>query len=407
MLPVTYDPSLVVASVLVAIMASFTALRLTNGISALDPRRRKPVIAQSAIALGGGIWSMHFVGMLAVELPFGITYNALPTLLSALLAILVTGLGLILLHFGARTQARIVASGTLTGLGIVGMHYLGMSAVSGNCIVRYDPAGVAIATSIAIVASVLALEFAYRRRTLPTTAIGAAVLGLAISSMHYSAMLHTSFYPGDIAALIGEPTLSSGVLALIVSLAAFVICGVFLLTAIPHVATREAAAVAPDASPRPGTSTMLAPATAGLAQPRARTSRSDRMSAYSRAFADDPTDPSAPTNGGADRIPYERENAIRFLLADQILVVRADGHYTNVFNRDGEHFCPWSISRIEKSVASPPFIRTHRSYLVNLDHVAGFKREGDKAFCLLNDGAETAVPVSRGRIANVQKALGL
>ena len=395
MLPVTYDPSLVVASILMAIMASFTALRLTNGISALDPGRRKPIIAQSAIALGGGIWSMHFVGMLAVELPFGISYNALPTLLSALLAILVTGLGLILLHFGARTQTRIVASGTLTGLGIVGMHYLGMSAVSGNCIVRYDPLGVAIATSIAIAASILALELAYRRRTLLTTAIGAVVLGLAISSMHYSAMIYTSFYPSNIAGLVREPTLSSGVLALIVSLAAFVICGVFLLTAIPHEAAEEPAAVEPAAP-------VAMPAHDG-----ARASRSDRMSAYSRAFADDRTDPSVLANGEANRIPYERENAIRFLVADQILVVRADGHYSNLFNRDGEHFCPWSISRIEQSVSSPPFIRTHRSYLVNLDHVAGFKRDGDKAFCLLNDGAETAVPVSRGRVADVQKALGL
>jgi NO-binding membrane sensor protein with MHYT domain len=131
MLTVTYDPILVAVSVVVAIAASFTGLQLTTGINALGPAERKMVIAKAAIALGSGIWSMHFVGMLAVRLPIVIAYDALPTLISALLAILVVGLGLILLHFGVRTQRRIVAVGCLTGLGIVLMHYVGMAAVRG------------------------------------------------------------------------------------------------------------------------------------------------------------------------------------------------------------------------------------------------------------------------------------
>ena len=80
MLEVTYDPTLVIASILVAIMASFTGLRLTAGIGEQDPRERRVTIAKAAVALGSGIWSMHFVGMLAVSLPVVIVYDALPTL---------------------------------------------------------------------------------------------------------------------------------------------------------------------------------------------------------------------------------------------------------------------------------------------------------------------------------------
>jgi diguanylate cyclase len=378
MLTVTYDPILVAVSVAVAIAASFTGLQLTTGINALAPAARKAVIAKAAIALGTGIWSMHFVGMLAVRLPIVIGYDALPTLLSALLAILVVGLGLILLHFGVRTQRRIVAAGGLTGLGIVLMHYVGMAAVRGNCIIAYDAKGVALAIAIAVIASILALEFAYRRRTLGLTALGAIVLGLAIASMHYAAMIFTTFSLGGGVEMVGEPALSTGNLAIIVSLAAFVICGLFLLVAVPFaVAPEEARAAAPAAAP----------------------GRSSRDAAFSRAFA-------APVPRPA-RIPYEQDQAIRFVAAHEIQAIRADGHYARLINGRGELFCPWSISRLEKAVAAAPFMRTHRSFLVNLDHVSGFKRDGDKGFCLLGRGAEQRVPVSRSYLPSVQKALGL
>ena len=245
MLSVAYDPLLVLASIMVAIMAAFTGLRLTNGLSALLPHQRKRAIAQAAVAFGGGIWSMHFVGMTAVSFPIAIDYAALPTLGSVLIAILVIGIGLLILHFGVRTQPRIVIAGSLTGLGIVAMHYLGMSAISGNCIVTYNPTGVLLATAIAIASSVLALELAYRRRTLLATAIGAVVLGLAISGMHYTAMVFTSFAASPDTTFIATPLLSSSTLAMIVAVSAFVICGLFLLMAIPTGEESEPVATAP------------------------------------------------------------------------------------------------------------------------------------------------------------------
>ncbi len=399
MLTVTYDPVLVIASILVAIMASFTGLRLTTGISALGPEARRAAIAKAAVALGSGIWSMHFVGMLAVRLPVVIVYDALPTLVSVLLAILVVGLGLILLHFGVRTQWRIAAAGLLTGLGIVGMHYVGMAAVRGNCIVAYDPLGILLATAIAVAASILALEFAYRRRTLGLTMIGSAILGLTITSMHYTAMLSTTFTLGSGVEIVGEPSLSSGTLAMVVALAAFVICGLFLLMTVPiGIAADEFAAVTAGAT----RDFLSDPVEASTASPIA-TGRSSRDALLSKAFSQQPI----PDEPPSPRIPYQQDDTIRFLAPDDILAVRAQGHYTQIINIRGEFFCPWPISRLEKTLAGAPFMRTHRSFLVNLSHVTGFKRNGDKGYCLLSAAQAADIPVSRSQIPAVQRALGL
>ena len=398
MLSVAYDPMLVLASVLVAIMAAFTGLRLVSGLSQLEPADRRLRVAQAAIALGGGIWSMHFVGMLAMRLPVAVSYDALPTLASVLIAILVTGIGLIVLHFGPRNQTRIVAAGTLTGLGIVSMHYVGMSAISGNSMVTYAPAGIVLSTLIGIGASILALELAYRRRTLAMTALGAVALGIAISSMHYVAMIFTRFHRMDNVEAMAQPVMSSGILAIIVSIAAFLICGFFLLMAIP-VESRNA-----EQDSAAGDAISLAERENDHVPGG---SRRKSEAALSTAYAKGGPNEHKQHLAHLNRIPYERENTVRFFATEQISAIRADGHYTRVMNAGGEFFCPWSITRVEQAITSPPFIRTHRSYLVNLTHVAGFRREGDKAYCFLADSGDVRIPVSRSRIGDVQRALGL
>jgi NO-binding membrane sensor protein with MHYT domain len=403
MVSVTYDPMLVVASVLVAIMGAFTGLRLANGLRYLDPASRRPRIAEAAVALGGSIWSMHFIGMLAVNIPLTITYSALPTLVSALVAILVVGIGLIALHFGARTQKRILLAGTLTGLGIVTMHYIGMTAITGNCIIAYKPAGLILSTIIGVGSSILALELAYRKRTLAMTALGAVALGLAISAMHYVAMIFTTFQAAQDVAFVAAPNLSAGTLAMIVALASFVICGLFLLMAIPVEGRAPFGMQAAGAAAFPPIGVPPAPPQGAMPAGAAR--KPD--SAFSKAYVAGGPNERKPDPAVSGRIPYERDNTIRFLATEQISAIRADGHYTRVMNGSVEFFCPWSISRVEKAIETAPFIRTHRSYLVNLRHVAGFKRDGDKAFCLLTGDKEIKVPVSRSRIPEVQKALGL
>lgn len=383
-LEVAYSPFLVLCSLAVAIMASFTALRLTSNLRALSAPRRKVRVAQAALALGTGIWSMHFIGMLAVSLPILISYNPVSTLASALIAVLVVGMAFLSLHFGLRTRSRVIVAGTLTGLGIVGMHYLGMSAISANCVVSYSPAGVVLAIAIAIATSIAAIELAYRRRSFLSVSAGSVVLGLAISAMHYTAMFFTVFSLGVDIEPTAAPLLKTDQLALVVTLSSFVVCGLFLLMAVPD----EMAATAGPAH---------APSDAGGAPVAASAGPSPAPD--TRAV-----EPAA--NGGAAvRLPYEREKATRFLPSSDLHVVKADGHYTRLNNGAEEMFCPWSISRVEKSLDPKTFVRTHRSFIVNKTRVSGFRRDGDKAFCIMSGDGGVEIPVSRSRIPMLREAL--
>ena len=388
MVEVHYSPFLIAASVLVAIMAAFTCLRLTNGLRNQPIARRKVRIAQASIALGGGIWSMHFIGMLAVTLPFVVTYDPLLTLSSALIAILITGCGLLLLHFGERTNLRILLSGSLTGIGIASMHYTGMAAISANCIVSYSPSGIVLSVLIAIAASTLAMWLAYSNRSLARTAIGAIVLGLSISAMHYVAMLYTSF--AEAADFIAEPiqVLDPQVLAISVSLSAFVICGLFLLLAVPM---EEAPSLEP-ADPAPQPEPPVVPA------PTPKTSKAKGV-ALSRAGTMAP-----PVKNS---IPYEKEGTVRFMNTDRILTIESDGHYTRIRTDDDALFCPWSLSKVEKSQLADRFLKTHRRYLVNPAHIKGLKKVGDQLFCYVGKATELEVPVSRSRAKDLRTRLGV
>jgi NO-binding membrane sensor protein with MHYT domain len=357
-LDVAYSPFLVLSSLAVAIMGAFAALRLTSNLRFLSAARRKSRVAQGAIALGVGIWSMHFVGMLAVDLPLPISYDPLRTLGSALIAILTTGSALLFLHFGTRTRVRIVCAGVLTGMGIVAMHYLGMSAISANCLVSYSQPGVLLATAIGIAASIAAMELAYSRRSLGSAIVGSVVLGMAISAMHYTAMIYTSFSIAPDAVMTTAPLLDTDQLALIVALASFAVSGVFLLSAAPN-----DIGVPAEALPQSG--------------------QTRRSIALSRAMGN------AIENSAATRemkIPYERDKTIRFLPIGAIRAVKADGHYTWLYDGKEELFCPWSISRVEKYLAEGDFIRTHRSFIVNSAQINGFRRDGDKAYCIVGSG---------------------
>jgi DNA-binding LytR/AlgR family response regulator len=107
------------------------------------------------------------------------------------------------------------------------------------------------------------------------------------------------------------------------------------------------------------------------------------------------------------RIPYERDKTIRFLSVKDIHMVKANGHYTQLFNGEEELFCPWSISRVEKSLNKMEFIRTHRSFIVGKRRIQGIRRAGDKAYCILGSAEGLEIPISRGRLAEVRELLDL
>lgn len=330
------------------------------------------------MALGGGIWSMHFVGMLAVQLPVAKSYDALYTLGSVLIAILLTGLSFYLIHFGERNFLRIIGAGVLTGLGIVAMHYVGMAAIKGNCIVTYSATGIFLSTAISILSSIGAFTLAYFKRSLLQLAMGSVVLGITISSMHYSAMLFTRFMPVEDLVEIATPLISDGYLALFVAVAAFLLCGLFLYTAFPleDIWVQEAA----PSSPR---------------QPQNGDAAGNIM-----AGTDGP-------DQRAERLPYELNKTTYFMDVDDIFSVQAQGHYTVLFDGQDSHFCPWPISRVETALQGKKFLRTHRSHIVNLKHASAFQKKKDKGFLVLPGLPETFIPVSRSHVAQVRKALGV
>lgn len=161
----TYDPSLVALSILVAGFASYTALDLGGRVAlAQGPTHRIPThpiwLAAAALTMGGGIWSMHFVAMLAFELPMPVSYDVGLTVLSLVLAILGTSGSFYVISSPGAWRPRLVLSGVFMGLGILAMHYTGMAAMRGPVELSYDPLWFALSVIIAIGAATAALWLA-------------------------------------------------------------------------------------------------------------------------------------------------------------------------------------------------------------------------------------------------------
>jgi diguanylate cyclase len=222
-----YDPTLVMLSVFVAIIGALTGLAFTFGYSAPTLVDSPKSLTMGAVIIGGSIWSMHFIAMLAVRFPVAVNYNSVETLLSLCVAVFFTGIGLSVAGTRRLGLLRIPVAGVLMGSGIGGMHYLGMNAIRG-CGLAYDLDGVALSLVVAIVASAIALWFAFRERNALQTLLGGVVLGLAIAGMHYTGMYATSYYPIPISFDIGAPLLSQTALALSVAAATLTLCSIYL-----------------------------------------------------------------------------------------------------------------------------------------------------------------------------------
>jgi NO-binding membrane sensor protein with MHYT domain len=189
----TYDPYLVALSILVAAFASYTALDLGGRVAAARGLARRVWLAAAAITMGGGIWSMHFVAMLAFIMPTPMSYDIGLTTLSLGLAMFVTGGGFYVISRQSGSPLRLVLSGIFMGTGIAAMHYTGMAAMRAHVELSYDRIFVALSLIIAIGASTTALWLAFRTTALGQKVLAAVVMGLAISGMHYTAMGGTTF----------------------------------------------------------------------------------------------------------------------------------------------------------------------------------------------------------------------
>jgi NO-binding membrane sensor protein with MHYT domain len=186
----SYNLLLVVMSYVISVLGSFTALQLAMGIPlAENSRQRTAAVLAAGAAMGiGAIWAMHFIAMLACDMGMPVTYDVSLTALSALIAFAACSLGLGIAGSGTFGWPKLVAAGVLMGLGVTGMHYLGMAAVMMAAYTSYDMSLVAASLVIAIVASVVALWLAFNLRG-PLQMVGSAlVMGVAVCGMHYTGM---------------------------------------------------------------------------------------------------------------------------------------------------------------------------------------------------------------------------
>src|SRR5467141_4758600 len=229
----THHPYLVALSVLVASFASYTALDLGGQVAAARGLARRVWLVGAATIMGGGIWSMHFIGMLAFVMPIPMSYDIGLTTLSLLVAIVVTGGGFYVISRPSVSPRRLVLSGIFMGLGIAAMHYTGMAAMRGNAELSYERLFVALSLVIAIGASTAALWLAFRTTDLGQKLVAAVVMGLAISGMHYTAMGGTTFAAhGPVPEVHGYASLDQTNLALAVAGTTFVILASALIASL-------------------------------------------------------------------------------------------------------------------------------------------------------------------------------
>lgn len=209
MLTETYNGWLVLASLLIAIFASYTALYMAGRVSEHCGTAARWWMTAGSIAMGTGIWSMHFLGMLALRLPFPMGYDPLITFFSLSIAIASSAFALSTVCRKGLTWSRLSVGTLLMGTGICAMHYSGMAAMDMHPAIHYIPSLVILSVVIAITASGMALWIAFHLRQSSSNprwlrVCAAVVMGLAIAGMHYTGMAAAQFPKNSICLMTGR-----------------------------------------------------------------------------------------------------------------------------------------------------------------------------------------------------------
>jgi diguanylate cyclase len=390
-----HDPYLVALSVAIAILGGYTGFGLAARIRGTPDASHRVLLAGAAFFLAIGIWTMHFVGMLAAPLPDGAVYLVLPTIISFLICALVVGISLFFVSIGEPSLLRVASSAVLLGVGIASMHYVGMHGLSGRFAMTHDLGMVVLSVAIAIATAYGGLRVFLARQGGVPLALSAIAFGFAVSGMHYTAMagMHLvapeqgSHQHGD------GLTASPQILSLVVALLCFVIAAGFLLSLVPDRRKKIAAVQdATDAKPQ-----MPAPDPAIVVSPPTPPLRPGPLGGIGRP----------PRAAPVPRLPVEGVDGTHFIDTADVRSVRADAHYTKVHDGTRERMCPWSISEAEAQLDPGLFIRVHRSHIVAMAHVSFVRKEGDGAIIELDGPSPHRVPVSRAKIAEVKARLGL
>src|SRR3989454_580038 len=230
----SHDYALVALSVLIAMFASYAALDLAGRVSAAGGWTRAAWLLGGAGAMGTGIWSMHYIGMLAFILPIPVAYHWPTVLLSLIAAIVASVIALYVVSRQKMGTSRAVAASLLMGAGIASMHYIGMDAMRLPAICRSNSSLVVLSVVFAVLISFAALWITFHFRGEKTGSreklAGAVVMGAAIPVMHYTGMAAASFtssgMPADLSHAVSVSTLGTAGIAAV----AFIVLGLALLT---------------------------------------------------------------------------------------------------------------------------------------------------------------------------------
>ncbi len=388
-MPIPHDPWLVALSVAIAVQGSFVGLSLAAELDGATGLRRRLLLAGSALTLATGIWSMHFVGLLAASFPSAIDYLVLPTLASFLICVIVVGLGVYAAHAPQRPNLRIGLGAVAMGLGISTMHYVGMRAVHLAGPTYQEAPFVVASVLVSIAASAFALMALGSRPNRLRLFLGAVGLGLAISGMHYTAMAGMRLDPlcFNVSRFVeADPALSRNALALLATVIAFGVSAAFLLSLVPDAQTSAPRfAVSPEAlAPALGSAMPISAADVATAAPQ------------------EPARPMSVPLEALKSVRVEKDGRARAIPVGDIYAVRANAHYTFVHDGTQEYFCSQSISMLEAGLDPSQFARVHRSYIIQLARVSRLKRTGEAAVVELGDPVRCSIPIARGQIREVK-----
>jgi NO-binding membrane sensor protein with MHYT domain len=397
-MPVTYETWLVLLSIVMATQGAYVGLSLAVQIGEATGARRRLLLAGATVSLAVAIWTMHFVGMLAVRQPFQVDYLVFPTLLSFLVCAIVVGGAVYATSSGPLTLLRLTLSSCLMGGGIFAMHYIGMNALDASAHLVHDPVYVAASMAIAIAASGLALWLATGRGGRPPLILSSAAFGVAVSGMHYTAMAGVTLYP-YVTAASGAPVLSTDILAIVVAVVAFCISGIFLLLLLPDSSRAAPQSVAVSGG-EAKSHTLPEIAAAPSAMPAA--AEVGPNPEFGRGTYSPLGGVGGPRRRFARHLPIERDGGTHFLAVEQVVAVHANAHYTYVFDGNDKLFCPLAIGDVESRLDNSRFVRVHRSHIVNIDRVVGYKRSGDNELVEMAGVDHYLVPVSRSRIGRLK-----
>jgi NO-binding membrane sensor protein with MHYT domain len=391
-----HDPYLVALSVVIAILGGYTGFGLAARIRGTPGVGRRVLLSGAAAFLAIGIWTMHFVGMLAAPIPADTVYLVLPTIVSFLICALVVGVSLFFLSIGEPSQRRVISSAVLLGAGIVSMHYVGIHGLAGNFAIQHDTPMVLLSILIAIVTAYGGLRAFLARQDGVRLILSSIAFGLAVSGMHYTAMYGMHFVPLSGASHHHAEGLAASqqILSVIVAVLCFVIAAGFLLSLVPDPRRQIATAIDPAAPSAAASASLPDPGPVPVSFPRLTSAPLGGLGQPPRA---------AP----APRLPVEGADGTHFIDAADVRSVRADAHYTLVHDGTRERMCPWSISEAEAQLDPGRFVRVHRSHIVAIPHVTLVRKEGDGAVIELDGPSPHRVPVSRAKIAEVKARLGL